>query len=263
MGLKEEQEELKAQIAALEKEETEKPEEVVEETVEEDPEEDEGEAPPQEEAAPEPAEEKLSDAAYAKMRRENKALREQLAQAQKAREPVEESQEEQAPLPPILNEIVTNHYLQKAGQEFNQLENEFKKVQADYEGVANSYKQALFNSNYIQNPSLSQSELVDITNRQLLLKANAFQKRGLDPIEELYEEAKSLGFKAQEIQETEETTRPDMAKVAANRQRNAGTAGAKGRGGVAVMTQAAAADLPVSEWKKLPIAERQRLMRGG
>lgn len=228
--------------------------------------------PPKEEAKdetkdePKP-EEKLEDKDYARIRRENAALKKKLEEKQAPKE--EASEDNQEAINRVLVDVIQTVQEQKAEREFANLETSFAENNADYHDVSNQYKVALYQSLRLQNPRESHASLLEKTKKSLLIKAGTYMSEGLDPIQEMYEEAKSLGFKATPKQEEKEEVKeekeikPDMAKVAANRARNAGTVGAKGAGGNGTMTRAAAADMPVHEWAKLPAAEKKRLLGGG
>jgi len=91
-------------------------------------------------------------------------------------------------------------------------------------------------------------------------------QKGLDPIEEMYHEAKELGYSAPPKaveQEEKKEIKPDLDKIAANRARNAGTAAAKGTGTSGQLTGSTAATLTAKEWAALPKAEKDRILNGG
>jgi hypothetical protein len=274
----EETKKLLAEAQAKEGEEFEDEEQTaVEETEEEAVEEPEAkvEEPVKEEVKEEPKEQ-LDDSGYARLRREKAAaeklarekeqeladLRAQLAAKQ------EPAQEVEAPqLPPELQSIIEKERYNQAGREFNAYEDQFRRKTPDYDDVSNAYKQALAQSIKIQNPRISVDELIEKTNETLLKKAGSYLRAGFDPIEEMYHEAKELGFKAipkeAPKEEPAKDLKPDLAKVAANKARNAGTAGAKGAGERGQITLAAAADMNVMEWANLPAAEKKRILAGG
>lgn len=247
-------------------EETEEPVvEEVEEEAEESAEEPEAEeveekADPVEE---EKTEEKLDDAAYARLRRENAALKKQLeSKTPKAEEVVEA---EEVKEDPILAVIKERELLNQAGREFAQMENEFRIKNPEYDNIANQYKAAMYQLIRIDNPRESHEVLLEKTNKALLLKAAKYERGGLNPIEELFSDAKAAGFKFVETKEAEpeeekKVLKPDLTKVAANKKRNAGTAGAKGAGDRGQMTPQALAELPAYEFAKIPSEERQRIM---
>ncbi len=278
MTLEEEIEETKKLLAdaqAKEGEEFEDEEQTAEEETEEEAVE-EPEAKVEEPVKEEPKEEKLDDSGYARLRREKAAaeklarekeqeladLRAQLAAKQEPTQEVETPQ-----LPPELQSIIEKERYNQAGREFNAYEEQFRRKAPDYDDVSNAYKQALAQSIKIQNPRISVDELIEKTNEVLLKKAGSYLRAGFDPIEEMYYEAKELGFKAipKEVakEEPEKELKPDLAKVAANKARNAGTTGAKGAGERGQLTLAAAAEMPAMEWARLPAAEKKRILAGG
>jgi hypothetical protein len=283
MGLLETKAELEKQLEdALKAEETElnEPEELEDQPIEIEetsPEETTPEEPKPEEKPSEP--EKLDDSGYARLRREKAAaeklarqaeeetrqLREEMSRLRQQPTPQEQSQPEPQAIPE-LKEIIETHRMTQAEREFMGYENNFKSKTPDYGDISAQYSKAIFDSIRIQNPRLSSQEIAERTKKTILIKAGQYLSQGFDPIEELYEEAKTLGFAAlpkEETVEEESSKKPDLNKVSANRQRNAGMAGAKGRGGGGQLTRQAAADLTAAEWVKLPKAEKDRLLSGG
>lgn len=268
MGLLEDAEDLKKQLKELE----EKPEaeEIVEEEVkEEEPVEEEKPEPEVKEEKPEPKpepKEELDDAGFARIRRENLAMKREIEALKAVKpEPVAETVE-QPTLSPVLEEIVKDYQFNLAGQEFNNLEMSFKRTVPDYDDISNAYKADLYRSVKLDNPRWSEDMVLKETNKKLLTKASQYYNQGLDPIQEMYEDAKALGYKARqpeakaEVREEKEI-KPDMKKVADNRSRNSGMAGAKsGLGGQPDMTREVGATLPPAEWARLPASEKRRLL---
>lgn len=262
MDLLDEREELKKQLEeALEAEKNEPPEEeveeevVVEEPVVEPVEE------PKEEPAPKPDSE-LTSSEFARIRRENAAMKKQLAEREALKaEPVQTI--EQPVLPPIMEEIAREYQINQAGVEFNQMEAAFRRQVPDYDDVSNAFKQDLFRSVKLQNPRMSDDLVLKETNKQLLLKASQYVNQGLDPVQEMYEDAKSLGYKARPKEEPKEEKtqiKPDLSKVAENKERNSGMMGAKGAGGQPELTKAGAAAYSPVEWAKLSRDEKNRIL---
>lgn len=223
--------------------------------------------------------EKLDDSGYARLRRE-KAAAEKLARekeqeladlkAQLAakQEPLDQPQFTEQYIPPELQSIIEKERYNQAGREFNAFEDQFRRKVLDYDDVSNAYKQALAQSIKVQNPRISTDDLIERTNLALLKKAGAYLNQGFDPIEEMYYDAKEyLGIKAapKEVakEEPAKDLKPDLSKVAANKARNAGTAGAKGAGERGQITLAVAAEMSVKEWASLPAAEKKRILAGG
>lgn len=258
MSLQEEIEDTKKKIAEALAEEENQPEEEAEEEAEEEKSE---EIPEPEKE--EPKEEKLDDAGYARLRRENAALKKQLEQKKPVERPIEENPVE---LPPILAKLVERENMMEAGKEFNQLEDNFRKIAPDYDDISNAYKMELYRANKTKNPRMGHDQLLETTNKELLYKASQYLNAGYDPIEEMYEEAKSLGIKPLPKQESEEEEeeklKPNLKKVAENRSRNAGTAGAKGNAGQPEVTKAMAGSMTTAEYMQLPKVLRDKFMRG-
>lgn len=292
MGLHEVIEETKKQLAEIGESEVEENLESEGEEDQEDLEDEEGSSElaeddegnedlPEEKTEDAPEEKKLDDAGYARLRREA-AANKKLAEENKRR--AEELERENASLrergtsdsgkeaeratssevPSELIDIIERERVLKAAREFTQLEENFKRsAPEDFEGVSSAYKAALYQSIRVQNPRMGHEELLEATHKSLLLKASNYLNAGYDPIEELYEEAKALGFKAQPQEEKREVERkPDLNKVAMNRKRNAGMAVSKGDAGLPQHTKKSATELTVAEWARLPVAEKQRLLYG-
>lgn len=214
--------------------------------------------------------EELDAQGHARLRiieRENAALKRQLEEA-KAK-PVEVEPQEEQPgveLPPVLLEIVKEHQFNAAGVEFNQLEANFRRSVPDYDDVSNAYKVDLFHSVRIDNPRWTEDMILKETNRRLLTKASQYVAKGLDPIQEMYEDAKVLGYKAkpkeQAKPEPEVEIKPDLDKLAANKERSAGFAGANGgRGGQPQMTLQTAASIPPGEWAKMSREQKNEALK--
>lgn len=282
MSLLKENEEMKAQLAeALEAEkEEEEQEESAEESVEREA--DDAEEAPVEKKTEEAAEqkteepkkeevkeEKQDDSAFARLRREaaaNKRKADELERENsELKKPKEEVFiEETSTMTPELAEVVRDYQMNRAEREFQSYESQAKNKLPDYEGVTRGYAEALFGSIKIQNPRMSNLEIAEKTKETLLKKAGSFLNQGFEnPAEELYHEAKELGFKAAASREPEKEAkpelRPDMNKVAENRKRSAGMTGVAGRED-GLVSKTAAAKMSPMEWKELPREERLRLM---
>lgn len=276
MSLKEALKEMKEQ---LEKEELieEKPDDEVE-IEEPEPEEKKPEEAPAEEEKPKEEEkpeeeEKLDNNGYRRLRRE-KAAAEKLASDReteiaelraKLAAPKDDEAEEAPRISSEMEEIVRDHRMGRAEREFQTLEAKFSANTPDYNAVSTEYALALAQSIRIQNPRMSNNQVAEETKKSLLMKASHFVNKGFDPIEELYNEAKDLGFtgkssrREEPKEEEKEEIKPDMRKVADNRKKSTGmtSSGGKSEGQI---TKQAAMDLTIAEWKKLPASEKRRLM---
>lgn len=224
-----------------------------------------------------PAEE-LDNSAYARMRREASAAKKKaedtearLASLQEELKALKAPATEEVAAPaemkhaPEIEALVQDHKIKRAEREFVSLEDNFKRRNPDYGHIAAEYSRAIAQSIKVQNPRMSNEDIIEKTKETILLKAAKYQGEGYDPIEELYHEAKDLGFngesmkKKEEPVDKEEEIRPDMKKVASNRARSSGMTGSRGES-KGQMTKAAAADLSVAEWQKLTVEEKRRLM---
>jgi len=233
----------------------------VEEVVEETPEvKEEVKEEPKEEAK----EEKPDASAFARMRRELAAAKKEAEELkQKLSKPVEEPEDNYDPAVAELQAIFEERQIAKATEEFVILEENFKQSVPDYEDVSNAYRAAIYQSLKIQSPYKSHTELLRDTKTTLLKKAGTFVNQGLDPILELYEEAKSLGIRPQaKAPVVEEAKKPSLDTIAKNKSRNSGMMGAGGDGTGGQLTAETASGLTVSEWSKLPANEKRRLMGG-
>jgi len=280
--LQDELEKMKAELAASETKEIEEiaPEEPEKE---DDAEEAEDETQEKEEEVKEPEkpvekpEEKKPevDDAFMKIRREAAAEKKRAEGLQKRLEELEQEKKqethqvqiEQAPLPPEFQSIIDDHRISRAEREFMMFESKARAENPKYDAVTSEYASALYQSFKVQNPRKSEVELNDMTKKAILIKAGEFARAGYEnPVEEIYHEAKGLGFtgkslQRQESKSTEEKLEPNMKKVAENRKRSAGMAATNGRS-EGMMTLKAAAELTSAEWAKLSKADKQRIMYG-
>lgn len=252
-------------------------EEEIEEEIEETPEEEavedvEEPAEPEYPKKEEPKEE-LDASGYARLRREKqmekdraekleRELAEIRAQLNKTKEDVEESSEPS--LPPELAEVVENQRFGRAAQEFERMQAEFSQGLDDFADVSSQYHAAIAQSIAIQNPDMSSTQIQQEAVKTILRKAGQYLNAGYNPVEKMYLDAKKLGFKAlpkESEAEPQKEIKPDLSKVAANRQRNAGTVASPGAGGGAKLTRETIANLSPEEYLKLPREEREKALR--
>jgi len=257
------------EVAQVEESDEEKPEESIEAQEESKEEE--------KEKAEEPSKEKeeLDDKGYARLRREAAAEKRRAEQLQKELEELRKSkeiessiEEPQITLPPEFQSVIEDHRTNRAEKEFLILENKAKQQYPDYNAITTEYAAAMYQSIRLQNPRKSDIELNEMTKKAILMKAGELARAGYEnPVEEMYHEAKELGFtgksfqKEEKFQSKEEKIQPDLRRVAGNRKRSSGMAANNGRS-EGMMTLGAAADLTAAEWAKLPVAEKRRLMYG-
>lgn len=226
-----------------------------------------------------PKEEKLDDSGYARLRREAAAEKKR-ADAATARAEAAEAkaveftagkeatEKEVQEVDPEIALVVRDHRIGRAEKEFQQFENNFRSKQPDYDAVAGEYAAALAASIRIQNPRKSNMEVAELAKHELLKKAGGFLNAGFDPIEELYHEAKELGFTGKSMQRQQEKEekpepKPDMSKVASNRKRSAGTAASTGESKTDLTRQYIAENgITGAEWMKLSAEKKKELMFG-
>lgn len=161
----------------------------------------------------------------------------------------------------IRKEKQTETLKTAAEREMVGYENETRGQYKDYDDAKRYYANMLAYSVKVLNPSLSNDKLVEIVNHRMLTRASELMNEGHgNPVAAMYEEAKTLGYKAAAPENTkEEILKPDLSKVAANRARNAGTAAAGSGRGDGELTAAHAATMTNAEFAKLKPEERQRL----
>ncbi len=228
---------------------------------------------PKEEVKEQPKEESPDALAFQRVRREAAAAK-RLAEEKeteiselkaKLAAPKEEAVEQPA-VDPEIQSMLQSHRMVQAEKEFMSLESKFASSNPDYHAVSSEYALALAQSIKIQNPRLSSAEVAEETKKAIIVKSANFLNKGFDPIEELYNEAKELGFKGNSFkketkEEPKEEIKPDMKKLAENRAKSTGMTASSGES-KGQLTKQAAADLTTAEWMKLPKSEKQRLLYG-
>lgn len=145
---------------------------------------------------------------------------------------------------------------------FMAIEQEFKKIEPAYDDAAEFYLTQISKSLKLVYPTASKAEIAEIIKIQVLNKAASYHAQGLDPAEELFEEAVSLGFSPSREKKTapKEEKKLDMDKLSENRKRNAGMAG--GGSNPKKLTLSVAANMTTGEWKNLSKAEKDAFLKG-
>lgn len=248
-------------------------EEAEEEQVEKEPKE------PKEEPVEKQAKEdnKIDNAAYAKMRIEKaaaeakaKQLEERLAALEKEKqEPKEtdENEEQSIELPPEIQDLVYERKIQAAKDHFTALEQEFigGGDVPDYDAHIKGYAIALYQSIATLNPNLTERQVEKETERRILTEAAKYHAAGKNAAEEIYNIAKARGYKYNEPKQEEkkeEVRTPNLDRVAENKKRSSGM-GAAGGSSSETTTIKAALDMPLGQFASIPAAELERLVRGG
>ena len=138
-------------------------------------------------------------------------------------------------------------------------ENQLRTTAPDYDAVKEHYSRVLAASIKIVNPNITNQQLAEAVNNRLLTRASELLNQGYEnPIEAMYLEAKSLGFKPKE--EAVEEVKPDLDKVSSLRKRNAGMAAASGGGNAdSHVSPSIAAKMTNAEFAKLKPEQKKRL----
>lgn len=153
---------------------------------------------------------------------------------------------------------------ERQSQIYTQAINGFKAYEADFAGTVMDYddRAAFFNKKVTQGfrdlyPTMPDEAIQSRVVEHVLKMAAEFAAQGLNPAEELYHLAsEKYGYAGAA---SKEELKPDLAKVAANRRRNAGMAGAKGRGGEGDISPKIAASMPAKEFAKLSKADKDKI----
>jgi len=220
-----------------------------------------------------PEEPEPDASAYARMRREKRAaekqaeeLRAQIEELKKAKaDPQIEEDVNTIELPAEVTELIAERRNAQAEREFRQLEDAFRKSTPHYDDIVDQYHAAMQQSIRIQNPRMPQAEIEKLAKHTAMIKARDYLNKGFDPIEELFNEAVDLGFKPRPAADSDaecKPSKPDLSRINANKERNAGFVGASGNGKGAALTLAAATELTNEQWMKLSPEEKRKLMYG-
>lgn len=182
---------------------------------------------------------------------ENRQIRQELAEVKKETKAIKQ-------------EKATENLKSEALSEIEGYEAQVRSKHPDYNEAKSYFATMLATAARMQNPDLTDAQLSKVVEQQLFNRAAKYQRDGYEnPIEPMYEEAKKWGFKPQKTTEVEEKTlKPDPKRVAANRERNAGTAGASGGSGQGEITlNYLAKEMTVAEIAKLPKGQIERILK--
>jgi hypothetical protein len=142
-----------------------------------------------------------------------------------------------------------------------EIENKFTAQTPDYPEVAEFLAKEIKKGIKVLNPHISSRELDQQFQMQVLRMAGQYHSQGLNPAEELYYLAKDdFGYKAPQKEVQEQPVKTDLTKVAANRARNAGTAGVTATSTSGQLSADAVLNMSMAEFSKLPESEKNRLL---
>lgn len=153
--------------------------------------------------------------------------------------------------------------IRSAVEDFQAIESEFKKIEPNYDAAADFYLTQLSKTIQVLYPQASKKEIAETIKIQVLNKAAIYHSKGLDPAEELFEEAISLGFNPEvtDQKQVKKEIKPNLDKIASNRERNAGMSASGGV--VKKLNLSTAANMTTGEWNKLSKAEKDAILKGG
>lgn len=149
----------------------------------------------------------------------------------------------------------------QAIQELTNYENEFKKSAADYDDVQAHFQKKLTEAVMVSNPSLSEADASRVVAGRILSMASDYAKRGLNPIEEMYNLTKERFGYTPPVKEQAKAAAPvaDLKKIAENRKRAASPAVAAGTSSKLDVTIDDVGSMSLLQFAKLTPAQRQAL----
>lgn len=121
-------------------------------------------------------------------------------------------------------EKATKSTIEAAKEEFNAYEEAFKPKAPDYEDARTYLVQNIAASLRILNPAITQKDLIEGVQHQLLVRGRNAVLAGANPAELIYQEAKQIGFQAP-TKETVKEKPSNLSAVNENKKRSAGMAG--------------------------------------
>jgi len=144
----------------------------------------------------------------------------------------------------------------EAVQEFNQIVNEYKKGNADFDNAMSFAEKRYAESLRILNPSLSDNQIRTAINQEVLKLAAIAAAKGLNPAEELYDMAiERFGY----VKAEETTKKPDLKKIEENKKRSVSGIAAAGSSGKMPLTLEAISKMSNGEFANLDPALLRQL----
>lgn len=158
----------------------------------------------------------------------------------------------------------TKTYMDAIG-EFNQIRDQYISKNPDYVPAFTHAYDAYARAAKIMNPQLSQQDIVQQIDRQLIMYAADCAAKGLNPAEELYDMAiERFGYKPnaeaeepEEVDEKPETEKPavkpkpNLKAISGNRKKSASPLMGPGQAGKGALTKQGAADMTLGEMMDL------------
>lgn len=157
------------------------------------------------------------------------------------------------------NETREQQELNGAINELQGYEQQFAQQAPDYSAAADHVKRMIATSIKFLEPDIAPEALAKRTVRKYLEHAAIALRDGKHPGSAIYEIAQSTGYRKAEVKE-EPKERNNFAKIAENKKKTSGMAGAGGSGGQPETTAEYATKMPISEFSRLSPNELDRLM---
>lgn len=231
-------------------------------------------------------------AAFAKMRREKRALEAELAAVRtpkvEARAEVQEENKDPEPNKQdsyeqwlewkdrqienkvkILDEKLSNREREDknskiysdAVDELQEAKARFAKKQPDVDDAANHLVKRIKQSLTDLNPNWSEKRVLSETGNRLLVMAAQAAAKGIDPAEELYDLAiEKYGYSKKEPEHIEDRERKtDLKTISNNKKKSASPLQGGGQSGSISLTKEAVADMSLSEFSKLTPSQLRAL----
>lgn len=150
--------------------------------------------------------------------------------------------------------------IEQAKQEFDLYEQEFKTKAPDYEEARTFLVQNIARSVKILNPAATTQELVKAVEVALLTRGRDAVVSGINPAAAIYQEATQIGWSKAEQPKKESVRKPDLSKIGANKAKSAGMAGSGG-GASTKESVEEALSMSNAELSRLTDADFERLER--
>ena len=160
---------------------------------------------------------------------------------------------------PAVQQTQQDRMIQAAKMEMESIESSYKANAPDYDQAKSYIKDKMASGIRLLQPGMTDAQVNHLVDQRLLGMASEWARGGLNPAEELHYLAEDQGFApSQTKDDAKKDLKPDLSKVAENRKRNAGTAGASGAGRRVESPQEVATD--VVKFARLKPAERVKAL---
>ena len=153
-----------------------------------------------------------------------------------------------------------------AVQEFTQIENDYRAKNPDYGNAMEYGRREYGRALKLLNPQLTEKQVEQELDKQMLMFAAEAKARGLNPAEELYDTAierfgyqPNQGGSQTEVAAKPVAKRPSLSVIQANKKRSASPLSGGGQGGSASITAADLENMTNAEFSRLSAAQLRAL----